>query len=159
MGFLYLTGRVTFSQLEGICLPEGLRVIFTTMEGFLYLYSNGTVPQVCGKHFGTWDPRMLTRFNIVPSLLIWVLPKPIYDTSISLYANNGWMFVSLNAFRGNTVSFGLIPNTVCKCSSAMDLNKMAEKAKASREPLTQEVFNPSVPFKTLASWIARLGRR
>ena len=61
------------------------------------------------------------------------------------------MFVSLDAFRGNTVSFGLIPITVCKCSSAMDLNKMAEKAKASREPLTQEVFNPSVPFKTLAS--------
>jgi hypothetical protein len=36
----------------------------------------------------------------------------------------------------------------------MDLNKMAEKAKASREPLTQEVFNPSVPFKTLAGWVA-----
>ena len=53
--------------------------------------------------------------------------------------------------------FGLIPNTVCKCSSAMDLNKMAEKAKASREPLTQEVFNPSVPFKNTRKLDCQVG--
>ena len=104
--FLYLTGRVTFfptgrdmftRRVKGYFLPQWKdSCIYTPMERFPKYVANILEPG---------DPRMLTRFNIVPSLLIWVLPKPIYDTSISLYANNGWMFVSLNAFRGNTVSF------------------------------------------------------